>query len=214
MKPNTKSPLRGLYAITDASLKGPAIEQQVALAIAGGARVIQYRDKSTDASMRQKEASAILEVCRQHQIPLLINDDVQLAAQIGADGVHIGKDDGLLEDARTRLGQNAIIGVSCYNQLTLAQQAVQRGADYVAFGRFFSSATKPEAKQADISLLKEASKKIACPIVAIGGITLDNGRPLIQAGADMLAVIRGVFAANDVTAAARQLDALFPENIA
>jgi len=206
--------LRGLYAITDASLKGTAIEQQVALAIAGGARVIQYRDKSADQALRLNEASAIMTVCRQLRVPLLINDDIDLALRIGANGVHIGKDDGLLKDARAQLGQNAIIGVSCYNQLSLAEQAEQNGASYVAFGRFFNSSTKPEAKQASLSLLEEARKKIACPIVAIGGITSDNGRPLIQAGADMLAVIRGIFAADDVTAAARTIDSLFSENTA
>jgi len=206
--------LRGLYAITDASLKGNAIEQQVSFAIAGGARVIQYRDKSASSAQRRQEATAILNICQKHAIPLLINDDIALAKQIGANGVHIGKEDGLLKDARNKLGPDAIIGVSCYNQLILAEQAQAQGADYVAFGRFFHSATKPEAKQADLALLIEARKKISCPIVAIGGITADDGRPLIQAGADMLAVIRGIFAAADVTAAAHTLNNLFSENTA
>jgi len=201
--------LKGLYAITDAAFKGKAIEQQVVKAIAGGARVIQYRDKSDDAKLRRAEASAILGECRRHGVPLLINDDVQLAADIKADGVHIGRDDGDLASARARLGSHAIIGVSCYNQPQLAKQAAAAGADYIAFGRFFSSHSKPAAVQADIAMLAKARRELSCPIVAIGGITPDNGRPLIDAGADMLAVIRGVFAAADVTAAARAIQQLF-----
>ena len=201
--------LRGLYAITDSGFKAHAIEQQVQRAIAGGARVIQYRDKSDDAALRRAEASAILAVCRRAGVPLLINDDVALAKQVGADGVHIGRDDGELTQARAALGGEAIIGVSCYNQPQLAQQALAGGADYVAFGRFFSSQSKPEAVQADVPMLAAARAALNCPIVAIGGITPDNGRPLIQAGADMLAVIRGVFAAPDVTAAAQAFAPLF-----
>jgi thiamine-phosphate pyrophosphorylase len=201
--------LHGLYAITDAAFKGTAIERQVRSAIAGGARAIQYRDKSTDRESRRAEAKAILAVCRAAGVPLLINDDVELAAEIGADGVHIGRDDGTLAAARGRLGRQAVIGVSCYNRLELARQAAAEGADYVAFGRFFASDSKPDAVQAELELLRKARRELHCPIVAIGGITADNGRPLIEAGADMLAVIRGVFAAKDVTEAARSIQMLF-----
>ena len=208
-------PFTGLYAITDAALKGQAIETQVELAIRGGARVVQYRDKSQDAHQRKAEAQAIHAVCRSFDVPLLINDDVQLAADIDADGVHLGRDDANLDIARKQLGPQAIIGVSCYNRLQLAERAVEAGADYVAFGRFFPSQSKPEAIHAGTELLNVARAKLDCPIVAIGGITPDNGRQLIQAGADMLAVIRGVFAADDITQAARSLHDLFesdPEN--
>ena len=203
---------RGLYAITDPALRGRRIERQVERAIAGGARVIQYRDKEADRSRQKHEALAILAVCRRHGVPLLVNDDVELARAIGADGVHLGQDDTPPERARGRLGPRAIIGVSCYNRLELAQQARAAGADYVAFGRFFASASKPRAVQAEPRLLRTARASLDCPLVAIGGITAQNGRSLIEAGADMLAVIRGVFAADDVTAAARQIGQLFTED--
>lgn len=204
-------PFSGIYAITDSGLKGDDIASQVARAIEGGARVVQYRDKSTDNSLREQEARAILGTCRARGVPLLINDDIELAKRIGADGVHLGREDGALADARERLGSGAIIGVSCYNQLALAQDAEAAGADYVAFGRFFSSQSKPLAVQADPQLLQQASRTLRCPVVAIGGISTDNGARLIQAGADMLAVIRGIFAADDITQATRSLQLLFNE---
>jgi thiamine-phosphate pyrophosphorylase len=203
----------GLYAITDAEFKSEALAAQVELAIQGGARVIQYRDKSDDTAQRLAESEAILAVCRHHNIPLLINDDIELAAHIGAHGVHLGRDDAALAAARERLGESAIIGVSCYNRFELAQAAEAAGADYIAFGRFFSSGTKPQAAQAAPELLQRARAELHCPVVAIGGITPDNGAQLIQAGADMLAVIRGVFAADDVTQAAQSLQKLFEPDV-
>ena len=212
MRPGgTRLPRRGLYAITDAALHGDGIQHQVARAIAGGARVIQYRDKGRDRQRREREARALLEVCRAHEVPLLINDDPDLAIRVGADGVHLGRDDTSLETARQRLGPQAIIGVSCYADLERACQARAAGADYVAFGRFFPSLSKPGASPADIGLLREARTRLDCPLVAIGGITAQNGRLLIEAGADMLAVIRGVFGAADVSRAAREISLLFTD---
>ena len=207
-------PFEGLYAITDSGLHGDDIARQVERAIEGGARVVQYRDKSNDNARRTDEAVAILAVCRRHGVPLLINDDVELAQRIQAHGVHLGRDDVGLVEARRILGENAIVGMSCYNRIDLARQAHADGADYLAFGRFFSSESKPGAVQANPGLLAEARALLDCPLVAIGGITAQNGRPLIEAGADMLAVIRGVFAADDVRAAARSISQLFmePEN--
>lgn len=205
-------PFRGLYAITDTSLHGDGIHKQVGRAIAGGAQVIQYRDKGTDATRREREVRDILWTCRAHGVPLLINDDVELAKASGADGVHIGRDDSDLPRARLQLGEDAIIGVSCYNRIELAHAARTGGADYVAFGRFFASDSKPGAVQASPELLTEARALLDCPVVAIGGITAQNGRPLIDAGADMLAVIRGVFAADDVTTAAHMISQLFKED--
>jgi thiamine-phosphate pyrophosphorylase len=202
-------PFHGLYAITDAGFRGKAIEHQVEMAIRGGARVIQYRDKSRDASLRHAEAQAILAVCHRFDIPFLINDDVELAAAIGADGVHLGSEDTALSAARAQLGPEAIIGVSCYNRFELAERAVTAGADYVAFGRFFTSQSKPLAVGAGMDLLHRGRAELDCPIDAIGGITPENGRLLVQAGADMLAVIRGVFAAHDVSQAAQSLHNLF-----
>lgn len=203
----------GLYAITDANFKGEALAAQVELAIQGGARVIQYRDKSDDTAQRLAESEALLSVCKHHDIPLLINDDIELAHHVGAHGVHIGREDSALAKARDRLGDQAIIGVSCYNRFELAEQAQRDGADYVAFGRFFSSSTKPDAVQADQELLRRARSELDCPVVAIGGITPDNGAQLVQAGADMLAVIRGIFAADNITQAARSLQALFEPDV-
>jgi len=205
--------LRGLYAITDRQLAtGLPLADQVALALAGGARVIQYRDKETEPERRQQEASRLLQLCRQAQRPLIINDDLELAHQIGADGIHLGRDDPNPATARARLGADAIIGVSCYNRLPLALQAQDAGADYVAFGRFFPSRSKPDAVPADPVLLREARRQLSIPIVAIGGITPENGGPLVAAGADMLAVIQGIFGQPDIRAACQRFLPLFDQH--
>lgn len=202
--------LTGLYAITDAGLThGAALIPAVTAALRGGARIIQYRDKGDDQRRREQEAAALNALCQAHAALLIINDDVELAATVNAAGVHLGRDDPDLQAARARLGQRAIIGVSCYNQLTLAQTAATQGADYVAFGRFFPSRTKPDAVAASPELLRAARREIDLPLVAIGGITPDNGRLLLDAGADMLAVIHGVFGQPDVEAAARRFADLF-----
>ncbi len=202
--------LRGLYAITDSGLCPDAsLSQQVELALAGGCRVVQFRDKRADRDLRLELAGRLLTLCRQHQALLLINDDVLLARDLGAHGVHLGKDDSDPGFARAQLGDEAIIGVSCYNRLELALEAVQQGVDYVAFGRFFPSRTKPGAVQAEAGLLRRARTLIDLPLVAIGGITPENGAPLIAAGADMLAVIHGVFGQPDIAAASRRFSDLF-----
>ncbi len=202
--------LRGLYAITDAGLvPGHSLCSQVEAAIRGGARVIQYRDKGKDQTRRIREAGLLLSICRAHRVPLIINDDLTLAEAVGADGIHLGRDDVPLRLARERLGSAAIIGVSCYNQMERARRAESDGADYVAFGRFFASLTKPHAVSADIDLLREARAEIRLPLVAIGGITPENGSLLVRAGADMLAVIRGVFGRQDIATAARRFSRLF-----
>ena len=202
--------LRGLYAITDARLQSPgALCQRVSLAIDGGASIIQYRDKSADARLRLEQAGALVELCRARGARLIVNDDVTLAATCGADGVHLGRDDTGLSVARQQLGDTAIIGVSCYNSLELAEAAAGQGADYLAFGRFFPSQTKPDAVQANPELIREAKRRWPLPIAAIGGITADNATALLDAGADMLAVVQGVFAAGDVRQAAARYAALF-----
>ncbi len=193
-----------LYAITDNSLiKEEFFLETVEKAIIGGAKIIQYRDKSHDQQRRFQQAQALLKLCQQYKIPLLINDDVALAQQIGASGVHLGKNDTDISIARAKLGNKAIIGVSCYNQLSLAKGAVNSGADYVAFGRFFQSCTKPEANSCSLKLLSEARQQLSCPIVAIGGITPNNANLVIKAGADYVAVIHGLFGQIDVQAAAQ-----------
>ena len=202
--------LHGLYAITDTQLTpGSALIPAVEAALRGGARVIQYRDKGRDSLRRCEAAAALNALCLNHGALLIINDDVELAAAIGAAGVHLGRDDPDLHAARKRLGAHAMIGVSCYNQLERAQTATEHGADYVAFGRFFPSRTKPDAVAAAPELLRAARVALDLPLVAIGGITPDNGGLLIEAGADMLAVIHGVFGQPDIEAAARRFALLF-----
>lgn len=201
--------LRGLYAITD----GPRADlfDVVAQALSGGARLLQYRDKTTDTARRLAEAYALKQLCAEHNVPLIINDDIVLALEVSADGVHLGEDDGDIAEARNTLGKRAIIGVSCYDSLDRAQKAVTSGADYVAFGAFFPSPTKPHARQASIELLGQ-SAALGVPRVAIGGITPDNGAPLVEAGADYLAVVSAVFAATDVRTAAQRFANLYPSD--
>mgnify|MGYP001170052213 CR=1 FL=1 len=202
--------LKGLYAITDPLLLSDdrltvAVEQ----ALLGGARLIQYRDKSLHAARRLAQAGALNELCRCHNVPLIVNDDVELAIRVGAAGVHVGKDDPAFAHARARLGGNAIIGVSCYDRLDLALEAARAGADYVAFGAFFPSPTKPAEVRAPIELLREARAASSVSIVAIGGITPDNAPLLLEAGADALAVVSGVFGPPDIQTAARRYAKLF-----
>jgi len=185
-------PTRGLYAITKPDNKTTdALLNEVAAAIRGGAVIVQYRDKNPiDAVVT---AAKLLELCRQHAVPLIINDNIELAANIGADGVHLGQTDGNIALAKQRLSKDAIIGVSCYNSLELAITAETEGANYVAFGRFFPSTSKPLAAPAQLQTLHKAKAKLNIPIVAIGGILPENGQSLLKAGADMLAVIGGLF---------------------
>jgi thiamine-phosphate pyrophosphorylase len=201
---------RGLYAITDSHLiPADKLTNQVAAAIRGGAAIIQYRDKSSSPEQRQQQAAALVSLCHDHGIPLIINDDVELAVVVGAHGVHLGKADSTLRSARKQLGSDAIIGVSCYNEFERAVEAASEGADYVAFGRFFPSQSKPDTVTADPELLRQARQRLGIPVVAIGGITSENGQPLITAGAQLLAAIHGVFGQADVQAAARRYAELF-----
>lgn len=203
---------RGLYAITDRNLlPHDQLPRKVGEAIAGGACLVQYRDKGSDEDRRRQEVSMLIPLCHRHAVPLIINDDIDLAYETGADGVHLGIEDDSLERARARLGNDAIIGVSCYNRLDRAIRAAEAGADYVAFGRFFPSRTKPGAIQADIGLLQEARKRLSLPIAVIGGISPENALPLVEAGADLLAVIDGVFGQEDPRRAAGQFTRLFRE---
>ena len=185
-------PAHGLYAITQTHDKsGDTIINEVEAAIRGGAVIVQYRDKNpTDALFLAIE---LVKICHKHKVPLIINDDVELAASAGADGVHIGKEDGAIAHARKRLGSDAIIGVSCYNFVEQALDAQGQGATYVAFGRFFPSSSKPLAAPAKIETLQQAKLALKIPIVAIGGILPENGAELLAAGADLLAVIGGLF---------------------
>ena len=187
-----KFPSRGLYAITQTAGKSIAeVLQAVEAALKGGAAVIQYRDKTPLNA--HYLGSQLVALCHTYHAPLLVNDHVDLALEVGADGVHLGREDGDIELARQRLGPQAIIGVSCYNDLDIAKELAAKGCDYVAFGRFFPSNSKPLAKPAQIETLHRAKQCLPVPIVAIGGILPENAGQLLTAGADLLAVIGGVF---------------------
>jgi thiamine-phosphate pyrophosphorylase len=203
-------PHTGLYAITDSRLiPDGRLLDHVARAIEGGAVLVQYREKQRPREQRAEEAGRLARLCHSRGVPLLINDDIELARSTGADGVHLGVSDRSPQTARQQLGERAIIGVSCYNRLERAHAACRAGASYVAFGRFFPSRTKPEAVQAPLDLLRRARRELEIPIVAIGGITPANGAALLAAGADLLAVIHGLFAQADIRAAGRRYSELF-----
>ncbi|KIC82403.1 thiamine phosphate synthase [Pseudomonas sp. C5pp] len=203
--------LRGLYAITDSQLLAGRFLSHVEAALEGGVCLLQYRDKSDDAARRLREAEGLMQLCERYRTQLIINDDAELAARLGV-GVHLGQTDGPLTPARALLGRQAIIGSTCHASLELAAQAASEGASYVAFGRFFNSVTKPGAPAANIELLEQARAQVKLPIAVIGGITLDNAAPLVAHGADLLAVIHGLFGADsaqEVTRRARAFNALF-----
>ena len=170
--------------------------------------MLQYRDKTRDAKRRLREAEALVTLCRGFGAPLVVNDDVELARDCGAAGVHLGEDDAAIADARAMLGADAIVGVSCYDSLQRARDAAEASADYLAFGAFFPTLTKAVSRRANTGLLRKACE-LALPLVAIGGITPDNGGPLIAAGADFLAAVSALFGARDVSATARRFTALF-----
>jgi thiamine-phosphate pyrophosphorylase len=219
MNRNWNDLIKGLYAITPDETDTAELLRKVRLALLGGARVLQYRNKAADAAMRLEQAAlrleqawALRELTHEFSVPLIINDDVMLARQVDADGVHLGGEDDSVAAARAVLGNGKLIGVSCYNRMALAHAAVRQGADYVAFGSFFASTVKPDAVAASPELLRQARREIAVPLVAIGGITVHNCAPLLEAGADALAVISAVFGVTDIQNAARQFANLnYPE---
>lgn len=196
--------ISGLYAITPDERDTAELLRKVRQVLLGGAQVVQYRNKLADAQLRFEQAGALRALTREFGVPLIVNDDAELARRVDADGVHLGGTDGSVAAARALLGAEKVIGVSCYNRAPLAFEAAQQGADYVAFGAFFPSGVKPDAVQASPELLQQARRELNVPIVAIGGITVQNGAQLLEAGADALAVISAVFAATDIQGAARQ----------
>ena len=208
----SKSPLHGLYCITDPQLTQQSaytIEEMVAQAIAGGAKVIQYRDKTASKATQRQTAGVLAQLCHAQNVRFFVNDDPEIARDSDADGVHIGQGDASLVEARRLLGPEKQIGVSCHDSIELALRAQAQGADYIAFGRFFSSQTKPEARPAPLELLTQARAVIKLPIVAIGGITAENSQQLLDQGADMLAVINAVFGQEHIQPAAAKIAQLF-----
>lgn len=208
---NPHWPSRGLYAITPDEPDTNRLLTRVETVLRAGASWLQYRNKAASDDLRAEQALALQSLCSRFTVPLIVNDDWALAAAVGAAGAHLGEDDGELALARHELGPDAILGASCYNDLKLARQAGFAGASYIAFGAFFASPNKPNARQASPDLLREAAA-LGVPRVAIGGITPDNARPLVEAGADLIAVISGVFDAPDPTAATRAYLSCFEDS--
>ncbi len=201
--------LRGLYAVTPDWNDSKRLLAVTEAILAGGCRIVQYRNKATSDCHRQEQAGALRALTRRHDALLIVNDFVDLALQVEADGVHLGGDDGDLAAARQRLGPGKILGASCYDDLALAGQAQAAGVDYVAFGSFFPSQVKPAARRASLDLLRAARQEIELPICAIGGITPANAPALIAAGADLLAVISALYEADEPKAAAERFASLF-----
>lgn len=203
--------IRGLYIITPDEQDTAKLLRRVRLALLGGVSALQYRNKTADKALQLEQAGALRELTREFAAPFIVNDDVALAVQVDAEGVHLGGTDDSVASARAVLTDGKIIGVSCYNRLALAHEAVRQGANYVAFGSFFASTVKPQALVATPELLRQARRELHVPIVAIGGITAHNGVQLLEAGADALAVISAVFAAPDIESAAKEFSNLFEQ---
>ena len=201
--------VRGLYAITPDEPDTVALIDQVRRCLSGGARLVQYRNKAARAPLRHEQAAALLDLCRDAGVPLIVNDDLELAIAIDADGVHLGRDDTGLAEARRRLAPGKILGASCYDRLDAARVAVDRGADYVAFGAAYPTAIKPDAPRASLVLYADAKAALGVPVVAIGGITPENAVALAAAGVDAVAVITALFAAPDIEQRARAFARLF-----
>ena len=204
-----KVEVKGLYAITPDIADTAELLARVEAALAGGARLLQYRNKTAGAVLRLAQTRALLVLCREYHVPLIINDHLELALALDAHGLHLGGEDGPVAEARERLGPGKVLGVSCYGRIENAFAAANAGATYVAFGGFFPSKVKPGTARTPVELLREAKRGLKLPVVAIGGITLDNAPTLLAAGADSVAVISALFEAPDVKLAAQRFQSLF-----
>lgn len=205
----TNKGLRGLYAVTPADNLLPRLSALVSLALEGGARLVQYRNKEAPMPLKRSQAAELLRICHAHDARLIVNDDVWLAIEIGADGVHLGRDDADPVMARQALGPKRLLGVSCYDDVERAVAAEAAGADYVAVGSMFPSATKPGAIRAPLELITETKRRVKVPVAAIGGIKLDNAPAVLAAGADMVAVVSDLFDAMDIKGRAAAFQKLF-----
>lgn len=201
--------IAGLYAITPDIADTHDLLLRTRAAVSGGARLLQYRNKTASPALRHEQALALQQLCVELGVPLIINDHLDLALAVDAAGLHLGGNDGDIAAARARLGPGKLLGASCYDRIELAQSAVDAGADHIAFGSFFASSVKPDAVRPPLDLIIRAKKQFRLPLVAIGGITTHNAPQLIAAGVDAVAVISAVFTAPDVAAAAREFQNLF-----
>ena len=205
--------IKGLYAITPDSADLNTLIQKTQWAIEGGAFMVQYRSKMLNRDVKMQQCAAILRLCREYEIPCIVNDDVDMCRILEADGVHLGEKDDNIAEVRHILGENAIIGSSCYDQLDRAKSAQKEGASYVAFGAMFPTSTKPNAPRATLALLKEAKREIQIPIVAIGGITVNNAHDVIKTGIDAIAVITSLYEAKSIKETAETFAKMFHEKI-
>ena len=201
--------IKGLYAITPDSADLNTLIQKTQLAIEGGAFMVQYRSKIHDRDVKMQQCAAILRICREYDIPCIVNDDVEMCRVLEADGVHLGEKDDNIAEVRSILGEYAIIGSSCYDQLNRANEAQKEGASYVAFGAMYPTSTKPNAPRASLALLREAKSQIQIPIVAIGGITMNNAHDVIETGIDAIAVINSLYESNSIKETAETLSKMF-----
>lgn len=204
-----KPKISGLYAITPDLNNTDDLLDKTQQVLAGGAQLIQYRNKSAHDALRREQAGLLLQLCREYKVPLIINDYVELAVALDADGVHVGRADSSIGDARRQLGQDKIVGASCYNNLDLALRAEESGADYVAFGAFFPSRTKTDTVPVTTHWVDQAKQKVTVPVVGIGGIRLANAATVIKSGCDVIAVCNDLFAAENIQAQAKQYVRLF-----
>ena len=201
--------IKGLYAITPDMADSNSLLQKTQLAIEGGAFMVQYRSKIQDRDVKMQQCAAILRLCREYEIPCIVNDDVGMCRILEADGVHLGEKDDNIAEVRRILGEDAIIGSSCYDQLNRANEAQKEGASYVAFGAMYPTSTKPNAPRASLALLREAKSEIQIPIVAIGGITMNNAHDVIETGIDAIAVINSLYESNSIKETAETFSHMF-----
>ena len=205
--------IKGLYAITPDSADLNTLIQKTKSVIEGGAFMVQYRSKILNRDVKMQQCAAILRLCREYEIPCIVNDDVDMCRILEADGVHLGEKDDNIAEVRHILGEDAIIGSSCYDQLNRANEAQKEGASYVAFGAMFPTSTKPNAPRATLALLKEAKREIQIPVVAIGGITVNNAHDVIKTGIDAIAVITSLYEAKTIKETAETFAKMFHETI-
>ena len=201
--------IRGLYAITPDMADLNALVRKTQWAIEGGAFMVQYRSKIQDRDVKMQQCAAILRLCREYKIPCIVNDDVEMCRILDADGVHLGEKDDNIAEVRRILGDDAIIGSSCYDQLNRANEAQKEGATYVAFGAVFPTTTKPHAPRAALALLREAKSQIQIPVIAIGGITVNNAHEVIETGIDAIAVITSLYESNAIKETAETFSRMF-----
>ena len=201
--------INGLYAITPDSADLNTLIRKTQLAIEGGAFMVQYRSKILNRDVKMQQCDAILRLCREYDVPCIVNDDVEMCRVLNADGVHLGENDDNIAEVRHILGEDSIIGSSCYDQLDRAKQAQKEGASYVAFGAMFPTPTKPNAPRATLELLREAKREIQIPIIAIGGITMNNAHDVIETGIDAIAVITSLYESNAIKETAEIFSQMF-----